>query len=328
MKNGDMDRVVPLDQLDDFKVAEGDPDVRGWEVMASDGRKIGEVDELLIDTNAMKVRYLDVDVDDGLMAEPDRHVLVPIGYARLDREHDRVIVDNVSSTDLRSMPAYDHSPLTRDFESSVRDSFVGRPTGTTTGLAAGAAGLGAASTTRSTGAGTTGTTGASDDFYTHDSFDDNRFYGARRGLETEGEQRVTRSEEELAVGKREMEAGAVEINKRVETEHVRESVPLRHEEVEIERRPIGADLAASGRAVITDDEIRVPLHEEEVIVEKRVVPKEELVVRKQEVVENETVEADLRKERIDVDTEGTVRDGGMRADSTLRDDDLNRRGGI
>ena len=55
--------MVPLDQLDDFRVASGDPDVRGWEVVGSDGGKIGEVDELLVDTRAMKVRYLDVDLD-------------------------------------------------------------------------------------------------------------------------------------------------------------------------------------------------------------------------------------------------------------------------
>src|SRR3712207_8809180 len=101
MPNENLDQVVPLKQLDDFKVAEGEPDVRGWEVMSSDGRKIGEVDELLIDTNAMKVRYLDVEVDRGMIAEGgDRHVLVPIGYARLERDRDCVVVDNLSATDL------------------------------------------------------------------------------------------------------------------------------------------------------------------------------------------------------------------------------------
>ncbi len=130
MANNDMDRVVPLGQLDDFKVAEGDPDVRGWEVLASDGRKIGEVDELLVDTTAMKVRYLDVDVDGGMVAGgTDRHVLIPIGYARLDQESDRVMVDALASADLGGIPSYDQGPLTRDFETSVRRSFsAGRGT--------------------------------------------------------------------------------------------------------------------------------------------------------------------------------------------------------
>lgn len=136
MANNDMDRVVPLSQLDDFKVADGDPDVRGWEVLASDGRKIGEVDELLVDTNAMKVRYLDVDVEDGVIGDGmDRHVLIPIGYARLEQERDCVMVDGLASADLQALPAYDQGPLTRDFESSVRNSFSGRGAGSSAGMA-------------------------------------------------------------------------------------------------------------------------------------------------------------------------------------------------
>lgn len=322
MRNDDMDRVVPLDQLDDFKVAEGDPDVRGWEVMSADGRKIGEVDELLVDTNAMKVRYLDVDVDNNLLAgEPDRHVLVPIGYARLDRDRDCVIVDSLQASQLTSLPAYGHAPLTRDFETNVRDTWSGLGT---TSTAAGASGL-----TGTTGtAGTTG--GAADDFYAHESFDDNRFYAGRRDLaDTDrmgdrDEARLTLSEEELSVGKREVRAGEVEVHKRVETEHVRESVPLRHEEVTVERRPLtGAD-ALHAEARIEGDEIRIPIHEEEVVVEKRVVPKEELVVKKREVVENQEVEADLRRERAEVHREGDLNARDDLRNPNLRDD----RGGL
>lgn len=302
----EMDRVVPLGQLDDFKVAEGDPDVRGWQVVASDGRKIGEVDELLIDTNAMKVRYLDVEVENGLMAEPDRHVLVPIGYARLDRGSDQVMVDNIASTDLRSMPAYDQSPVTRDYETSVRNSFMGGTAGT--GMAAGAAGM----------AGSTGTTDMEDttqlagathdtDFYTHDSFDDNRFYGRQAG--NENEQRLTLSEEELAVGTRQVQAGAVEIDKRVETEHVRESVPVMHEEAVVERRPITDAMSARGATIGEGETLRVPLTGEEVVAETRTVAREELVVRKHEVTETETVEADLRRERAEVHRDGEMLDG-------------------
>jgi len=291
----EMDRVVPLGQLDDFKVAEGDPDVRGWQVVASDGRTIGEVDELLVDTNAMKVRYLDVEVENGLMAEPDRHVLVPIGYARLDRSADKVMVDNIASTDLRTMPAYDQSPVTRDYETSVRNAFPG-------GTAATGAGMAAA--------------GSHDtDFYTHDSFDDNRFYG--RGMESgTTEQRLTLSEEELAVGKRQVQAGEVEIDKHVETRHVTESVPVMHEEAIVERHAITDPMAARGATIGEGETIRVPLTQEEVVAEKHAVAKEELVVRTNQVTETETVEADLRRERAEVHREGETHGGGYNAGST------------
>ncbi|HEV2736350.1 MAG TPA: DUF2382 domain-containing protein [Longimicrobiaceae bacterium] len=309
MMNDDLDRVVPLDQLDDFKVADGDPDVRGWEVVASDGRKIGEVDQLLVDTAAMKVRYLDVDVDNDLVAgssdTSDRHVLIPIGYARLDEESDRVIVDQLASSDIVGLPEYTHGPITRDFESSVRSRF---DTGYTTGAtgAAGLASTGAADTTRDT----------DNDFYSHDLYDDNRFYGARRTLEGD-EARLTLSEEELNLRKQRMSAGEVDIHKRVETEHVSTPVTTMREEAVVERRPISDATLQAGTARIEGDEIRIPLMEEEVIVEKRVVPTEELVVRKHTVQETETVEADLRKERVDVDQQGDVQLRDERRDDRL-----------
>jgi hypothetical protein len=62
-------RIVPLSDLHSHKVASGDPDVRGWSVVAGDGRTIGRVDGLLVDTAEMRVRYLDVILDFGSAAE-------------------------------------------------------------------------------------------------------------------------------------------------------------------------------------------------------------------------------------------------------------------
>ena len=276
---GDLDRVVPLDELDDFKVAEGDPDVRGWSVMASDGRKIGEVDNLLIDTAAMKVRYLDVDLDDDLIdtdMDDDRHVLIPIGYARLDRDDDHIFVDALESTALGALPAYGQEGLTRDYETKLRTHFDRGYTAATVD------------------------TDDDEDYYDHEHYDENRFYGR----EAE-DARLTLSEEELAVGKRQHAAGAVEVEKRVETERVTQQVPVSHEEVTIERRP--ASGMAAGDASFEEGEIRIPLTEEEVVVEKRVVPKEELVVKKHTVTDTKTVEADVRKERAVIEREGDVK---------------------
>lgn len=273
------ERIVPLDTLSDFKVADDDPDVRGWDVLSADGRRIGGVDNLLVDTAAMKVRYLDVEIDDDLLdRDRDRHVLIPVGYARLDRDDKRVTVDQLNSTDVSTLPAYGHGPLTRDYENTVRSSWD---------------------------RGGTAATGADQDFYAHDSFSDDRFYGreGQRDADRASGDRMTLSEEQLAVGKRQHEAGAVNVGKRVETEHVREDVPVRREEVTVERRPVQGD-AMSGRARIEDDEVRVPITEEEVVVEKRAVPKEEIVVKKHERTDTETVEADLRKERADIHREG------------------------
>ncbi|MEW5928906.1 MAG: YsnF/AvaK domain-containing protein [Gemmatimonadota bacterium] len=116
----------------------------------------------------------------------------------------------------------------------------------------------------------------------------------------EDEARLTLSEEELALRKERHLAGEVEIGKHVETQHVTREVPVSREEVTIERRPITDGMHATGR-IGEDEHIRVPLEREEVIAEKRVVPKEELVVRKHQVEEERMVETDLRRERADVE---------------------------
>ena len=283
MRNDTTGQIVPLDEMDDFKVAEGDPDVRGWDVVASDGQKIGEVEHLLVDTAAMKVRYLSVERDTGWFDTNDEPaVIVPIGTARLDRDDRRVIVGSLASADFRTLPGYRRDTgITREYETTLRSRYT-RP-------ATGAAATGAAATVDT-------------DPYAGEHYDDNRFYGRESNR---NEERITLSEEELAVGKRERPAGAVEVDKRVETEHVRESVPVTREEVTVERRPVTG--ATSTDARFENDEIRVPLTEEEVVVDKRAVAKEELVVKKHEVTDQEVVEADLRKERAEVHKEGDVR---------------------
>ena len=131
------------------------------------------------------------------------------------------------------------------------------------------------------------------------------------------ERTMTLSEEELAVGKRTVQAGAVDVQKRVETERVSESVPLKREEVTVERRPV-ADGQLASNATFQEEHIRVPIREEEAVVEKRPVVKEEIAVKKHAVTDVENVEADLRKERAEVvDTTRT------RTEKTQRDrDDL------
>jgi photosynthetic reaction center H subunit len=118
------DRLVPIDKMSDFRVAEGDPDVRGWNVIGSDGTKVGKVDNLLVDREAMKVRYLDVDVDDDLVrTDRDHHILVPIGHARLERDEKRIVVGGIESGDLAALPEYTHEPLTPEYETSIRRRF-------------------------------------------------------------------------------------------------------------------------------------------------------------------------------------------------------------
>jgi uncharacterized protein (TIGR02271 family) len=138
----------------------------------------------------------------------------------------------------------------------------------------------------------------------------------------EDELRVQRTEEELRVGTREREAGALKVRKRVRTDREQISVPTRHEEVSVERVPVEGREASE--AEIGEDEVVMPVTEEEVVVEKRPVVKEELRIRKDVVEDEEVVEEDVRKEEVDVEDATTTTRGRSRG--TDLDDETGRRG--
>ncbi|AHY46494.1 TIGR02271: conserved domain [Rubrobacter radiotolerans] len=126
-------------------------------------------------------------------------------------------------------------------------------------------------------------------------------------LEDEDELRVRRSEEELRAGTREREAGSMRVRKRVRTERERMEVPTRREEVSVERVPVNEEATD---AEIGEDEISVPVVEEEVVVEKKPVVKEEIRLRKDVVEETQTVEEEVRKEEVDIE-DATERGRGL-----------------
>jgi uncharacterized protein (TIGR02271 family) len=117
-------------------------------------------------------------------------------------------------------------------------------------------------------------------------------------LADEDELRVQRSEEELRAGTREREAGAMRVRKRVRTDRERIEVPTKHEEVSVERVPVSGEATD---AQIGEDEVSVPVTEEEVVVDKRAVAKEEVRLRKDVVEDTEVVEEDVHREEVDVE---------------------------
>jgi len=120
---------------------------------------------------------------------------------------------------------------------------------------------------------------------------------------------MTRSEEELRVGKTEREAGRARLRKYVVTDEVQQTVPVKREEDRVEREPItdgNIDRATRGPD-ISEEEHEVVLHEEEVVADKRAVPKERVRLDKDVEVRDETVSDTVAREEIEVDDAGTTR---------------------
>ena len=111
-------RLQELDQSD-FEIVKGEPDIRGWDVRNSRGQKIGEVEELIVDAQQKKVRYMVVDLDDNELKLAHRKVLLPIGMAELDKDDDDVILPNVTVDHLNAIPVYDKNDISPDVERKI-----------------------------------------------------------------------------------------------------------------------------------------------------------------------------------------------------------------
>lgn len=118
--------LVPLSQMDDYKVVKEHPDVRGWDIVGGDGEKLGKVKDLIVDIELMKVRYLDVDLRKNILGdEEEHHILIPIGLAILNKDDHNVIVTAITVAQLPDFPFYKREPIyvIRSYENAVMAYF-------------------------------------------------------------------------------------------------------------------------------------------------------------------------------------------------------------
>jgi uncharacterized protein (TIGR02271 family) len=120
---------------------------------------------------------------------------------------------------------------------------------------------------------------------------------------TEGERRIQLRGEMLRTHKERVQRGEVRLRKEVVTENQNVQVPVTREELVIERTPGSGQVTGEiGR----DEEIRVPLSEERVRVEKQPVVNEEVSVGKRQVQSNKEVSDKVRHEELHVEKDGNV----------------------
>jgi uncharacterized protein (TIGR02271 family) len=240
--------------------------------------------------------------------------LIPADITTIDNQQGFIEVSQPKST-VQDGPAFDDDrEITPEYENEVRSYYglgpiessgsYGDYEGEETN------GHSGAGTTDSTTAGTVGSGMSIGDTETGEfrEHDRNQEGLSQPGsdLEDEDELRVQRSEEELRAGTREREAGAMKVRKRVRTDREQIEVPTKHEEVTVERVPVEGEAT---EAQIGEDEVSVPVTEEEVVVSKRAVAKEEIRLRKDVVEDTEVVEDDVRREEVEVEDD-TARGSG------------------
>jgi uncharacterized protein (TIGR02271 family) len=247
---------------------------RGQDLYGSGGDKLGKIEEIYLDAETDQPEWALVNT--GLFGT--KSTFVPLQQATHDGGQARVPYDKATVKDAPSMDAdgqlsqQDEAALYRHYglEYGESRSDTGLPEG------------GARGRRDTVGRDTSGRT-------TDDA--------------------MTRSEEELRVGTTQREAGRARLRKYVVEEQVTKTVPVRREEVRIEREPItDANVgAATDGPAISEEEHEVVLHEEEAVVEKRAVPKERVRLDKDTHTEERQVSDTVRKEQVDVDDAGTGR---------------------
>ena len=254
-------------------------DIKGFDVYAGDSEeKVGTVYDALVDETG-RFRYLVVDTGIWIFG---KKVLLPIGSARFDYG-----ARCVHATGLRSraqaeqLPAYNElEPLDYDREEQVRGVYRNQGTAASTATPA--------SYDRSN--------------YSYDM--DRPLYETNE----QNHQNLKLYEERLVANKQRTKTGEVAVGKRVETETARASVPIEKERVVIERvTPVEAGQVVSvGEADFQSGEVaRMEVYEETADIHKEAFVREEVNVRKEVVRTTVDGEETLRREELDIKTDGT-----------------------
>jgi uncharacterized protein (TIGR02271 family) len=133
-------------------------------------------------------------------------------------------------------------------------------------------------------------------------------------------------EERVSVEKREVETGRYRIKVRVEKRQDMVPAELSHDEVEIERIPMNQTLTQLPSVRLEGSTTVIPVVEEVVVMEKKLVLVEEIHVRRKTNVRTEQIPVTLRAEQADIERSGFV--DGERTDE--RDDygDNGRQGSV
>jgi len=122
---------------------------------------------------------------------------------------------------------------------------------------------------------------------------------------TEKEVRMTLNQEEVNIGKREVEAGGVRLRKIIRTETINQPVELQREEIVVERVPASGRTPSRSDVAFREEEVYIPLRREEPVVEKTSRATEEIRVGKKRETERRDVSETVRREDVDVQRQGS-----------------------
>lgn len=258
--------LLPLSKMDDYELVDKDQDLRGWKVQDATGNKLGKVAEMMVDTDKERVTTLLLDNNAEYSIEDlelGDHVLwlAPQGRAN---------VVPLAGGALPSSPS----------ATAAAAAGVALGAGSLNGVGAGAS-----------GAAVTASAAAVDSAVTSP--------GLAQSTQ-QSELRVPVIEEQLRVGKRQVERGGVRVTRRVQDRPVQKQVELREEHVDVTRRSVDRPVDRAAVSALADLDIEVVEKAEVPVVFKQERVIEEVVVKKAASEHIETVREVVRRTDVEV----------------------------
>ncbi|MBD2725854.1 DUF2382 domain-containing protein [Nostoc sp. FACHB-892] len=267
---------MPLHKLEHFdpnyRETFGGDDLKSLDLYTEGGDRVGSVADVLVDDDG-HFRYLIIDTSVDFLG---KKILLPIGLSRIDYAARRVYVEGLTKQQVEGLVEYKEDAfIDNDYEESVRSRF------------------------RSP---------SSDVTYDRNTYN-YQTEPALYGLNDQDHQTFRLYEERLIASKQRIKTGEVTVGKHIETETASVTVPIQKERVLIERvvpTQAGNVVDANELKFQEGEVARIEVYEETPEIRKEAFVREEVRVKK--VVEQDTVEAQetIRREELDVDTEGNL----------------------
>lgn len=209
-----------------------------------------------------------------------KHHIIPAHAARIDTRRERIYVP-FTEEQVKDAPTFDPDAVLSDADEQRIEEYYSR--------------FGHERRMGETTAATqTGTTTATQE--------------RRSGMQREGTT-MQLSEEELKVGKRQVEAGGVRLRKIVRSEIVNQPVTLQREEVVVERVP-ATEARTAKEPSFKQEDVYIPLRREEPVIQKEAHVREEVRVRKDARSEQQSVSGQVRREDVEIERQGEAQSVG------------------
>jgi hypothetical protein len=141
-----------------YEIVPDEPDIRKWKVRNTEGRILGIVDDLILDKDLRKVRYIVLDLDGKPLNLVSRKILIPIGISQFDDIDDVVVLPVITVEQLATLPTYT-GRIRRDEERKIRRLFSAPDPNTRVDY---------------------DDRYDDDNFYDHEHFNDSNYYNGRR----------------------------------------------------------------------------------------------------------------------------------------------------